>query len=44
MYYILHSIINEIYKKEKIINSYFKEKYNYDNDEIFNKQLLELHC
>ena len=36
--------INEIYKKEKIINSYFKEKYNYDSDEIFNKQLLELHC
>ena len=36
--------INEIYIKEKIINSYFKEKYSYDSDEIFNKQLLELHC
>ena len=36
--------INEIYQKEKVINSYFRKKYNYENEEIFNKQLLELHC
>ena len=36
--------LNEIYKKEKIINSHFRRKYNYDNEEIFNKQVLELLC
>lgn len=36
--------INEIYKKEKIINSYFRKKYDYNNEEIFNKQVLELLC
>ena len=36
--------LNEIYRKEKIINSYFRGKYNYDNEEIFNKQVLELLC
>lgn len=36
--------INEIYKKEKIINSHFRKKYDYNNKEIFNKQVLELLC
>lgn len=36
--------LNEIYTKERIINSYFKEKYDYKSDEIFNKQVLELLC
>lgn len=36
--------LNEIYQKEKIINSYFRKKYDYDNKEIFNKQVLELLC
>ena len=36
--------LNEIYKKEKIINSHFRRKYNYDDEEIFNKQVLELLC
>lgn len=36
--------LNEIYKKEKIINLHFRRKYNYDNEEIFNKQVLELLC
>lgn len=36
--------LNEIYKKEKIINSYFRKKYDYNNEEIFNKQVLELLC
>ena len=36
--------LNEIYKKEKIINSHFRRKYDYDNEEIFNKQVLELLC
>ena len=34
--------LNAIYRKEKIINSHFRRKYNYDNEEIFNKQVLEL--
>ena len=29
--------LREIYKKEKIINAYFREKYNYEDEEIFNK-------
>ena len=36
--------IDEIYKKEKIINAYFRKKYNYESEEIFNKQVLELLC
>lgn len=36
--------LNDIYNKEKIINSYFKKKYDYSNEEIFNKQVLELIC
>ena len=36
--------LNEIYKKEKIINSHFRKKYDYNNEEIFNKQVLELLC
>ena len=36
--------LNEIYKKEKIINAYFREKYDYESEEIFNKQVLELLC
>jgi len=36
--------LNEIYRKEKIINSHFKKKYDYNNEEIFNKQVLELLC
>lgn len=36
--------INYLYMKEKIINSYFKQKYDYNNEEIFNKQVLELIC
>ena len=36
--------LNEIYIKEKIINSHFRRKYNYDNEEIFNKQVLQLLC
>lgn len=36
--------LNEIYQKEKIINSHFRKKYDYDNEEIFNKQVLELLC
>lgn len=36
--------INEIYEKEKIINSHFKKKYNYNSEDIFNKQVLELLC
>ena len=36
--------LNEIYEKEKIINSHFRKKYNYDSEEIFNKQVLELLC
>jgi len=32
------------YNKEKLINSYFRKKYNYDDEEIFNKQVLELLC
>lgn len=36
--------LNEIYKKEKIINLYFRKKYNYNDEEIFNKQVLELLC
>lgn len=29
--------IEKIYEKEKIINSYFKKKYNYNDKQIFNK-------
>ena len=36
--------LNEIYEKEKIINSHFRKKYNYESEEIFNKQVLELLC
>ncbi len=36
--------LNKIYAKEKIINSYFAEKYDYKNEEFFNKQVLELLC
>ncbi len=36
--------LNEIYKREKIINTYFKKKYDYKTEEIFNKQVLELIC
>ena len=36
--------LNEIYIKEKIINSHFRKKYDYNNEEIFNKQVLELLC
>ena len=36
--------LREIYKKEKIINAYFREKYNYEDEEIFNKQVLQLLC
>lgn len=34
--------IIKIYDKEKIINSKFKEKYNYSDPTIFYKQVLEL--
>ena len=36
--------INAIYQKERIINQYFKTKYDYSSDDIFNKQILELLC
>ncbi|MEG1851063.1 MAG: dUTP diphosphatase [Bacilli bacterium] len=36
--------LNEIYEKEKIINSYFSQKYDYKSREIFYKQVLELIC
>ena len=36
--------LSGIYKKEKIINAYFREKYNYEDEEIFNKQVLQLLC
>lgn len=36
--------LNEIYKKEKKINAHFREKYDYESEEIFNKQVLELLC
>ena len=36
--------ISEIYKKEKIINAHFRKKYDYESEEIFNKQVLELLC
>ena len=36
--------LNEIYKKEKIINAHFRKKYNYESEDIFNKQVLELLC
>ena len=36
--------LNKIYEKEKIINSYFRKKYDYENEEVFNKQVLELLC
>lgn len=36
--------LKEIYEKEKIINSYFRKKYDYENEEIFYKQVLELIC
>ncbi len=36
--------LKEIYAKEKIINSYFRKKYDYENEEIFYKQVLELMC
>lgn len=36
--------ISEIYSKEKIINAHFRKKYNYNSEEIFNKQVLELLC
>ena len=34
--------IDKIYAKEKIINEFFKKKYDYSNLDIFNKQVLEL--
>jgi dimeric dUTPase (all-alpha-NTP-PPase superfamily) len=36
--------INEIYTKEREINKHFKEKYNYKDEKIFNKQVLQLLC
>ena len=36
--------LNEIYEKEKIINAHFRKKYDYESEEIFNKQVLELLC
>ena len=36
--------LNEIYEKEKIINAHFRKKYNYESEEVFNKQVLELLC
>ena len=36
--------LNEIYEKERIINAHFRKKYNYESEEIFNKQVLELLC
>lgn len=36
--------IEEIYLKEKLINSYFSKKYDYNDGDIFNKQVLELIC
>ena len=36
--------LNLIYEKEKIINSYFRKKYDYSDKNIFNKQVLELLC
>lgn len=36
--------LNKNYAKEKRINSYFEKKYDYKNEEIFNKQVLELLC
>lgn len=33
-----------IYNKEKEINCYFRKKYDYNNEDIFNKQVLELIC
>lgn len=36
--------LSEIYKKEKIINAHFRKKYNYESEEIFNKQVLKLLC
>ena len=36
--------IEEIYLKEKLINSYFSKKYDYNDVDIFNKQVLELIC
>lgn len=36
--------LNRIYAKEKKINSFFKVKYDYNNEKIFYKQVLELLC
>lgn len=36
--------ISEIYSKEKIINTHFRKKYDYNSEEIFYKQVLELLC
>lgn len=36
--------LDEIYEKEKLINSYFKKKYDYSDRNVFNKQILELIC
>ena len=36
--------INVIYQKERIINQFFRAKYDYNSEEIFNKQILELLC
>lgn len=36
--------LGELYTKEKIINTYFRKKYNYNSEEIFWKQVLELLC
>lgn len=36
--------ILKLYEKEKLINSYFKKKYNYEDEDIFNKQVLQLIC
>lgn len=36
--------ILELYNKEKIINKEFRRKYNYKDEDIFYKQVLELIC
>lgn len=36
--------LKELYEKEKIINSYFRKKFDYQNEQIFYKQVLELIC
>ena len=36
--------ILQLYNKEKVINSVFRKKYNYKDENIFYKQVLELIC